>query len=221
MSNLFVDKISGKSGTSSGAPITLSGDTATLSSGVDLSSATIPAAAITGTLGSGVTGGSGLDAVPPVIKNAVIFALNGDETTSASTVALTDWTKHTVENLGELGTFASPSSGVFTFPRTGFWYVEGMLSTWTFHANGDNSCEIGIWGTDDNSTYNRIAYSRAPNSTDGSYYRGAGSVSVIVDITNVTNDKIKFQYSAIDTGGYLGGGASNGCSILFIHLGDT
>ncbi len=50
MSNLFVDKISGKSGTSSGAPITLSGDTATLSSGV-----TIPAAGVTGTLGSGVT----------------------------------------------------------------------------------------------------------------------------------------------------------------------
>ncbi len=49
MSNLFVDKISGKSGTSSGAPITLSGDTATLGSGV-----TIPAAGITGTLGSGV-----------------------------------------------------------------------------------------------------------------------------------------------------------------------
>ena len=50
MSNLFVDKISGKSGTSSGAPITLSGDTATLGSGV-----TIPAAGITGTLGSGIT----------------------------------------------------------------------------------------------------------------------------------------------------------------------
>ena len=50
MSNLFVDKISGKSGTSSGAPITLSGDTATLSSGVT----GIPAAGITGTLGSGV-----------------------------------------------------------------------------------------------------------------------------------------------------------------------
>ena len=47
MSNLFVDKISGKSGTSSGAPITLSGDTAILGSGVDintsLATATFPA----------------------------------------------------------------------------------------------------------------------------------------------------------------------------------
>ena len=163
---------------------------------------------------SGVIGGS-------LTKNAVIFALNGDESTAATTTALTDWTKHTPECLGELGTFASPSSGVFAFPRTGFWYVEIHLSTWTHHANGDNSCEMGVWGTDDNSTYARIAYGRAPNSSDGNYYRGGGSVSVIVDITDVTNDKVKFMYSSIDTGGYLGGGASNGCSILFIHLGDT
>jgi hypothetical protein len=45
-----VDKLTGKSGTDASAPITLSGDTATLGTGV-----TIPAAGITGTLGSGVT----------------------------------------------------------------------------------------------------------------------------------------------------------------------
>ena len=49
MSNLFVDKISGKSGTSSGAPITLSGDTATLGSGV-----TNNAGVASGTIASGV-----------------------------------------------------------------------------------------------------------------------------------------------------------------------
>ena len=163
---------------------------------------------------SGFIGGS-------LIKNAVIFGLNGDESTSASTVSLTDWTKYTAENLGELGTFADPSSGIFTFPRTGYWYCHARLSAWTFHANGDTTCEVQIEGTDDNSTYTRIAYGRAPSATDGSYYRGGGSVSVIVDITNVTNDKVKFTYSSIDTGGYLGGGASNGCSILFIRLGDT
>jgi len=48
-SELFVDNITGKTGTSGGAPITLSGDTATLGSGATISSA------VTGTLGSGVT----------------------------------------------------------------------------------------------------------------------------------------------------------------------
>jgi hypothetical protein len=163
---------------------------------------------------SGLIGGS-------LIKNAVIFALNGDESVSNSNTVLTDWTKHTVENLGELGTFASPSSGVFTFPRTGSWYVEARLTTWGTHAAGDNTCNLDIMGTDDNSTYNLIAYGRVPNSTDGSYYRGGGSISVIVDITSVANDKVSVRYSAVATGGNLGGQASNGCSVLFIHLGDT
>ena len=67
MSNLFGDKISGKSGTSSGAPITLSGDTATLGSGV-----TIPAAGITGTLGSGVAFPAG-----HIIQNKILHVETG------------------------------------------------------------------------------------------------------------------------------------------------
>ena len=39
MSRINVDKITGKTGTNSGAPITLSGDTATLGSGATLGSA--------------------------------------------------------------------------------------------------------------------------------------------------------------------------------------
>ena len=49
MSRLNVDKITGATGTASGAPITLSGDTATLGSGATIGSA------VTGTLGTGVT----------------------------------------------------------------------------------------------------------------------------------------------------------------------
>jgi hypothetical protein len=58
MSQLNVNKITGTTGTTSGAPITLSGDTATLGSGVTnnagVASGTI-GSAVTGTLGSGVT----------------------------------------------------------------------------------------------------------------------------------------------------------------------
>ena len=50
MSRLNVDKITGKTGTNSGAPITLSGDTVTLGSGV-----TNNAGVASGTIASGVT----------------------------------------------------------------------------------------------------------------------------------------------------------------------
>lgn len=53
MSKIFVDEITGFEGTETGAPITLSGDTATLGSGASIGSA------VTGTLGTGVTFPSG------------------------------------------------------------------------------------------------------------------------------------------------------------------
>jgi hypothetical protein len=56
MSELSVDKITGKTGTGgSNSPLQFSGDTVTLGTGVDLSSVTIPAAGVTGTLSSSVT----------------------------------------------------------------------------------------------------------------------------------------------------------------------
>jgi hypothetical protein len=57
MSTLKLDKITGLTGNAGdSAPITLSGDTATLETGVTIGSGvTIPAAGITGTIGSGVT----------------------------------------------------------------------------------------------------------------------------------------------------------------------
>ncbi|MDP7368769.1 MAG: hypothetical protein QGH83_16110, partial [Candidatus Pacebacteria bacterium] len=51
MSQLNVNKITGTTGTTSGAPIALSGDTATLGSGV-----TNNAGVASGTIGSSVTG---------------------------------------------------------------------------------------------------------------------------------------------------------------------
>ena len=66
MSKIYVDEITGFEGTETGAPITLSGDTATLGSAITLSGDTATlgsgatiGSAVTGTLGSGVTFPSG------------------------------------------------------------------------------------------------------------------------------------------------------------------
>jgi len=92
MSTLKLDKITGLTGNAGdSAPITLSGDTATLGTGATLgigatigSGVTIPAAGITGTLGSGVTipaeSGSSLIHVgtttiaTPNVDDSVVFA---------------------------------------------------------------------------------------------------------------------------------------------------
>ena len=158
------------------------------------------------------------------IKNAVIFGLNGDEavTSDGSSTTITDWTKFSNECLGELGTFAAPSSGVFTFPRTGYYLIIAHITHWSTHANGQSNIEFDIRGTDDDDTYNRISYTRANDISNGSYYMGAGMCACVVDITSTSTHKVRMKYSSGTSGTYLGGGVGqNGTSITFIHLGDT
>ena len=76
MSRLNVDKITGKTGTNSGAPITLSGDTATLGTGT--------------TLGSAVTFPEGhAIKVTPVIRHSTALELTNNTITSAAYVSYT------------------------------------------------------------------------------------------------------------------------------------
>jgi len=65
MSQLNVNKITGTTGTTSGAPIALSGDTATLGTGTTIASG------VTGTLGSGVTNNAGV--ASGTIASGVVF----------------------------------------------------------------------------------------------------------------------------------------------------
>jgi hypothetical protein len=87
MGTLKVDKIVSTTGNATSAPITLSGDTATLGTGV-----TIPATGITGTLGSGVTipaagiTGTFLAASRPGVRQ---FIQNTTETETDGTFAAT------------------------------------------------------------------------------------------------------------------------------------
>jgi len=116
LSNLFVDKISGKSGTSSGAPITLSGDTltATLGSGSDLTGVTIPAAGVTGTLSSGVTGGN---------KPYFSVTLGSDQTISHATHTKVNFDTELVDSSSNYDT----SNKKFT-PTVAGWYQFGSYA---------------------------------------------------------------------------------------------
>ena len=92
-SELYVDKITGKTGTSAGAPITISGDTATLGSGV-----TNNAGVASGTIGSSATFPAG-----HVLQVKVFNGKTGGEfqTDHTSYVELpnTDWESDTYPNI--------------------------------------------------------------------------------------------------------------------------
>ena len=109
-SELFVNKITGTSGTSGGAPITLSGDTATL--------------------GSGVTIG---DSVKSIIEyDEWVLTLNqtGDDSPILS------WSRNTNSGFEKIGTGVeqtSSNSGFFYFPKTGYYRID--FTAYTQHIN--------------------------------------------------------------------------------------
>ena len=110
--------------------------------------------------------------------------------TSDTTVS-SNLSRISTENLaGEaLGTGMSVSSGIWTFPSTGYWLVN-VQAAWRTASN--DGCSLEIQGTDDNSTYTRIGQTNFGKSTDGSNIDAVTFGQVWLKITDTSNDKIKF-----------------------------
>ena len=68
-----------------------------------------------------------------------------------------NWERADTDNFSVLGTGLSESSGIFSFPSTGYYFV---IFTASFVKNGDNrGISVGIKLTTNNSTYSDLAYS--------------------------------------------------------------
>ena len=121
---------------------------------------------------------------------------------------------------GTLGSAMTVSSGIFTFPSTGFYLVG-------FHGYGANSSSadnmtVIIKGTTNNSSYVSIA--ETSDSAGGAAQDQIVSFSTqsIVDVTNTTNVKVLFETSSFASGSYLAGSTDTNYSAFhFIRLGDA
>ena len=122
--------------------------------------------------------------------------------------------------LGSLGSAMTVSSGIFTFPSTGF-YLVGFHGSGANASSADNMTVI-IQGTTNNSSYANIA--EASDSSGGiAQDQIAGlSTQCVVDVTDTSNVKVLFQTSSFGSGSYLMGSTDiNYSAFHFIRLGDT
>ena len=131
----------------------------------------------------------------------------GDITSNLSQCAFT--------NAGLLGSAMTESSGVFTFPTTGMWLVkfQGLIRTEASSSYGN----FAIRHTEDNSSYSTV--SSLIGYGESAYYSKTLSCEVILDIADLSNDKVKFRYeeggtSKIDVDG-------DKPNFIFIRLADT
>ena len=121
---------------------------------------------------------------------------------------------------GHLGSAMSQSSGIFTFPSTGLYYI-----TFTCVAKETgNSRYIGahIYVTsDDFSSSDDLTYGYNSIDNQSAVVWSSHTVSCIFDVTNTSTHKCKFYVSAAATIDIAGDSNRSLTHMQFIKLGDT
>ena len=116
------------------------------------------------------------------------------------------------------------STGIWTFPTTGFWKVH--IHSWhdDTSSNGDEMVRMQIYSsTDTGSTWSEDTYNESGWNTDYSNYMG-GTLDgfFIADVTNTSTYRIKFKCVATQTNMRTrGGSGTNETYAIFTRLGAT
>ena len=120
---------------------------------------------------------------------------------------------------GTLGASMSESSGIFTFPATGFWYVNFLVTY--YYTSSSTYTDAQIMGTNDNSSYGTLTYGRSGINASGPQYANIFT-DYVCDIQNTSTHKVKFHVKTEDDSATCKGASGyNYTSMTFIRLGDT
>jgi hypothetical protein len=100
------------------------------------------------------------------------------------------WARFNHAGATYIGTGMSVSSGVFTFPSTGKWEVS--MTARIANTDADDQTNVRTKFTSDNSSYSDVAIvgEGSGASTSG---RGTGTSFILLDITDTSNCKVKFE----------------------------
>jgi len=219
--------------TSTDRTITLPDSTGTI---LDENSS-LPAANLTGTVAdaristltaSKLTGalpaisGASLTGVNKGITHASSFKIPSAilVTNNTTWIELTTWVDMAGSNhTPNVGADVTHSSGVFTFPTTGIYWIH-YVGRLTLNGN-DTSANFILETTNDNSTWSNGGYATGGNGS-GTNAGGSASGNNIFDVQDTSNYKIRFSTGSFGTATNLNGITSdNRTHFIVIRLGDT
>jgi len=119
-----------------------------------------------------------------------------------------------------LGTGMTESSGIFTFPSTGYWFVMFKMN---ISGGSIDNCTAKIVTTTDNfSTTINASNGTANPGNSGQGQNDTAQAFALIDVTDTSNVKVRFDTSSVLAGNTVGGNTDESqTSMIFIRLGDT
>ena len=190
---------------------------ASISSAGLLTSTTIDATALTGNLPA--IDGSSLTGIGGGITAASQWRLNTHHTGSADPITSNLEVVDT-DGYGSLGSAMTESSGVFTFPSTGYWLIEFNAG---FYCGTDSRYNCAnIETTTDDSSYDTAAKSCTNIAHTYSTPHANTRASFLFDVTNTSTHKVRFVVlTDSHTTTVYASTSINQTYMTFIKLGDT
>ena len=118
------------------------------------------------------------------------------------------------------GTGMSVSSGIWTFPSTGYYLVDARFDAYSRETSGGTKqARVEILATTNNSSYTQIGVARSGLYDEDAY--GTGSISCLIDVTDTTNVKVKFKLFTNGNSNFQCSSSNTGLGFGFYRLGDT
>ena len=165
--------------------------------------------AFTGT----VTGAGGISEVDTWRMTTTFTA-----TANSTQVLSANWERDdTYQNIN-VGTGMSESSGIFSFPSTGVYQVSFIIGS--KYSAGTGYLTSTIQFTTNNSAYNGVAEANSHIAGVALNYNSQIAIKIF-DITDISNQKVRFVYDTGHTLSIMGGTNGNTTFATFIRLGDT
>jgi hypothetical protein len=145
------------------------------------------------------------------------WRLNAHYTVDSSETDLdTGWEQVDTTGFGTIGSAMTQSSGVFTFPSTGIYFVHFEIC---YYANtGADYTRAIIKHYDGSSSYSTMSDVRGYMTTSQDHLE---QCAVLFDCQNTATDKIIFYGGGNVANLILGNTSSNKTNVTFIRLGDT
>jgi hypothetical protein len=176
---------------------------------------TIPGSTGTMALTSDITGG---------LAEADSWYLTASSTSSADPISA-NWARVSQGEMDKLGTGMSVSSGIWTFPSTGFYYIQFNALFYSANGGSGGRGSITFETTNDNfSSETPVQQLRVYKDTNGQNISVSASTAIIMDVENTSTHKIKFKQDTTGTASLIGAASGTGDSltnVVFLKLGDT